>query len=55
MPANARCAASPMTASCAAQSAHIGPCWCARVEIPDELLARVPVELRDAPAFVGLH
>ncbi|MGP8202295.1 MAG: cysteine-rich CWC family protein [Limisphaerales bacterium] len=27
--------------------AHIGPCWCARVEIPDELLARVPVELRD--------
>ena len=23
------------------------PCWCAKVKIPDELLARVPVELRD--------
>jgi len=28
-------------------SAHKGPCWCTRVEIPEELLARVPVELRN--------
>ena len=28
-------------------SAGKGPCWCARVEIPDALLARVPVELRN--------
>jgi prepilin-type N-terminal cleavage/methylation domain-containing protein/prepilin-type processing-associated H-X9-DG protein len=28
-------------------SAHKGPCWCECVEIPDGLLARVPVELRD--------
>ena len=28
-------------------SASQGPCWCVRVEIPDELLARVPVELRN--------
>jgi prepilin-type processing-associated H-X9-DG protein/prepilin-type N-terminal cleavage/methylation domain-containing protein len=28
-------------------SAHKGPCWCARVEIPNGLLARVPVELRN--------
>ena len=28
-------------------SAYKGPCWCARVEIPDGLLARVPVELRN--------
>jgi hypothetical protein len=28
-------------------SAHKGPCWCARVEIPDELLACVPVQLRN--------
>jgi hypothetical protein len=24
-----------------------GPCWCAAVQIPDELLARVPPELRN--------
>jgi len=28
-------------------SAGKGPCWCVRVEIPDELLARVPVEFRN--------
>ena len=28
-------------------SACKGPCWCARVEIPEGLRARVPVELRD--------
>jgi prepilin-type N-terminal cleavage/methylation domain-containing protein/prepilin-type processing-associated H-X9-DG protein len=28
-------------------SAFKGPCWCARVEIPEGLLARVPVELRN--------
>jgi len=28
-------------------SAHKGLCWCARVDIPGDLLARVPVELRD--------
>jgi prepilin-type N-terminal cleavage/methylation domain-containing protein/prepilin-type processing-associated H-X9-DG protein len=30
-----------------AGSAYKGPCWCARVEIPDGLLARVPAELRN--------
>ena len=25
-----------------------GPCWCARVEIPEALLARVPVDLRNS-------
>jgi hypothetical protein len=24
-----------------------GPCWCAKLEIPDTLLAQVPVELRN--------
>jgi len=28
-------------------SAYKGPCWCSLVEIPDELLERVPVELRN--------
>jgi len=28
-------------------SARKGPCWCARVETPEALLARVPAELRD--------
>jgi prepilin-type N-terminal cleavage/methylation domain-containing protein/prepilin-type processing-associated H-X9-DG protein len=28
-------------------SAYKGSCWCARVEIPDGLLAQVPVELRN--------
>lgn len=27
--------------------AYKGPCWCARVEIPDALLAQVPVKLRN--------
>src|SRR5689334_7902622 len=27
-------------------AAHKGPCWCASASIPDELLARVPVESR---------
>jgi len=26
---------------------HKGPCWCARVEIPGELLARVPENFRN--------
>src|SRR6266576_1480060 len=26
---------------------HKGPCWCARTSIPDSLLARVPLELRN--------
>ena len=26
---------------------HKGPCWCANVAIPGELLARVPMELRN--------
>ena len=30
-----------------AVSAYKGPCWCSLVEIPDELLARVPVESRN--------
>jgi hypothetical protein len=28
-------------------AAYKGPCWCAKVEIPNGLLARVPVELRN--------
>jgi hypothetical protein len=28
-------------------AAYKGPCWCASVEIPKELLARVPEELRN--------
>lgn len=28
-------------------AAHKGPCWCASVEMPDELLDRVPIELRN--------
>jgi len=28
-------------------AAFKGPCWCASASIPDELLARVPVELRN--------
>jgi len=27
-------------------AAHKGACWCAQLEIPEELLARVPVALR---------
>ncbi len=27
--------------------AYKGPCWCAKVEIPSAVLARVPVELRN--------
>jgi hypothetical protein len=27
--------------------AYKGPCWCARVQIPDELLAQVPAELKN--------
>jgi hypothetical protein len=27
--------------------AYKGPCWCAAVTIPDQLLARVPLELRN--------
>ncbi|HEY1786613.1 MAG TPA: cysteine-rich CWC family protein [Verrucomicrobiae bacterium] len=26
---------------------HKGPCWCAKVEIPDALLARVPHDMRN--------
>ena len=26
---------------------HKGPCWCASVAIPEELVARVPVELKN--------
>ncbi|HUB86705.1 MAG TPA: cysteine-rich CWC family protein [Verrucomicrobiae bacterium] len=26
---------------------HKGPCWCARVEIPDALLTQVPLDLRN--------
>lgn len=28
-------------------AAHKGPCWCARVKIPEELLAQIPSELRN--------
>jgi len=28
-------------------AAYKGPCWCAAADIPDELLARVPAELRN--------
>jgi hypothetical protein len=28
-------------------AAYKGPCWCATVSIPEELLARVPAELRN--------
>jgi hypothetical protein len=28
-------------------NAYKGPCWCARVEIPEALLARVPMERRN--------
>jgi len=28
-------------------AAYKGPCWCATTNIPDELLARLPVELRN--------
>ncbi len=28
-------------------AAYKGPCWCATMEIPDELLARVPAEQRN--------
>src|ERR1700744_2132606 len=28
-------------------SAFKGPCWCARVQIPDELLAQIPPEYRN--------
>jgi hypothetical protein len=31
---------------CTAES-HKGPCWCAQAKIPDELLARVPLEMRN--------
>ncbi|HEX4343595.1 MAG TPA: cysteine-rich CWC family protein [Verrucomicrobiae bacterium] len=24
-----------------------GPCWCAKVKVPDELLAQIPEELRN--------
>jgi hypothetical protein len=27
--------------------AYKGPCWCTKVKIPEELLARVPAELRN--------
>jgi hypothetical protein len=30
-----------------ADTAYKGPCWCAKVEIPRALFARVPVELRN--------
>jgi hypothetical protein len=29
------------------EAAYKGPCWCARVQIPEALLARVPAELRN--------
>jgi hypothetical protein len=28
-------------------AAYKGPCWCARVEIPEALLSQVPVEFRN--------
>jgi hypothetical protein len=28
-------------------AAYKGPCWCARVKIPEELLAQVPLELKN--------
>src|SRR6185312_9783397 len=28
-------------------AAYKGPCWCARVKIPDELLAQVPPDLKN--------
>lgn len=27
--------------------AYKGPCWCEAVDVPDELLARVPAEMRN--------
>jgi hypothetical protein len=29
-------------------AAYKGPCWCAKVKIPDELIAQVPPELRNS-------
>jgi hypothetical protein len=28
-------------------AAYKGPCWCARVKIPDELIAQVPRDLQN--------
>lgn len=28
-------------------NAYKGPCWCARIQIPEELLARVPEDLKN--------
>ncbi|HXI69004.1 MAG TPA: cysteine-rich CWC family protein [Verrucomicrobiae bacterium] len=28
-------------------AAYKGPCWCAKVKIPDELIAQVPADLRN--------
>jgi prepilin-type N-terminal cleavage/methylation domain-containing protein/prepilin-type processing-associated H-X9-DG protein len=36
----------PNTCQLCTVSAYKGPCWCARVEIPEGLLSRVPAELR---------
>jgi len=28
-------------------AAYKGPCWCAKVKVPDELIAKIPVEYRN--------